>query len=428
MVDPVLIVEGYLNSVSYPGDDMVDDLMVAAMMVFEQHEDRRIMQELVKLHCDAAKTHKARGIEHWNEVFDGEYAGCWWEDLTYLQGLMVFGDDRLAGHQIAILVRTWDEWYPNHAESAPAWEEVRDTLARVLGDNDGGDPDPGWYLAVERATACTSYVPADDLGGTLTETSGPNMAHRVWAEAHVKRGNQLIPIPGYKHWSINSVDAPMGDLQTANFSTWQEWLASWPYFDCQWAVTDPQSPRGIHYYIWARYERASGIPTLLAYYSEWYYRIATAKNHSPADPELYETLQAVTRRLAEIEQEQELPGGLGVGSYAEGTMRIEDRLPVALGVLRALAPAEHQIAAADMQRIDGEVEDDDWWASEAADWVLEEIVDAVNEILGEHGVYLGSNENDPADFGIWYEIDDWEEDDEEHDDDDDWDWADDLPS
>ena len=85
------------------------------------------------------------------------------------------------------------------------------------------------------------------------------------------------------------------------------------------------------------------------------------------------------------------------GTVSHGTMRAEDLIPAFLDAL-----AEHDMAAHDAIRDEyGHSWEDDWdYDSEDAEFMLEALFDALNNIAPE-GTYFGSHPGDGCDYGFW---------------------------
>lgn len=97
-----------------------------------------------------------------------------------------------------------------------------------------------------------------------------------------------------------------------------------------------------------------------------------------------------------------------IGTISHGTLRTQDLIPSFLDTLAELAPEHHEqmfmgpfgpIPAYAM-----EDQDSDWWNSEDASSLLEELEDLLNDHAPEF-CYFGTSEGDGSDFGFWP---DWE--------------------
>jgi len=93
-----------------------------------------------------------------------------------------------------------------------------------------------------------------------------------------------------------------------------------------------------------------------------------------------------------------------VGSISHGTMRPQDLIPRFLDALREYAPAMYaQIIAASIPVIPSDAqidEDHPWWSSEEAQYLLENLFDALEECAPD-GYYFGSHPGDGSDYGFW---------------------------
>jgi len=86
-----------------------------------------------------------------------------------------------------------------------------------------------------------------------------------------------------------------------------------------------------------------------------------------------------------------------IGTVSHGTMRLEDLIPTFIGTLTvhgAFVPAGIPT--------DG---DDDYYASEKAQWDLDALFDALDEIAPD-GCYFGAHPGDGSDYGFWPAADD----------------------
>lgn len=82
-----------------------------------------------------------------------------------------------------------------------------------------------------------------------------------------------------------------------------------------------------------------------------------------------------------------------------GTMRNQDLILAFLDVAQKIAPSE----CAQISSVSSYVlEDDDaeWWTSEDAHYLLEELFDLLNQYAPE-GFYFGAHEGDGSDYGFW---------------------------
>ncbi|WP_201243289.1 hypothetical protein [Halochromatium salexigens] len=91
-----------------------------------------------------------------------------------------------------------------------------------------------------------------------------------------------------------------------------------------------------------------------------------------------------------------------IGTISHGTLRTQDLIPTFLDAVRDLAPC-----AAPFGPIPSYAQEDDsadWWDSEDAGCLLEELTD----ILSDHApafCYFGPHEGDGSDFGFWIDPD-----------------------
>lgn len=113
----------------------------------------------------------------------------------------------------------------------------------------------------------------------------------------------------------------------------------------------------------------------------------------------------------EAETERKLPSAPPVGTVSHGTLRTYDLINAFRAELQKRAPAAYQqtfIPACGFSPIPSDAEGDDshgFWDSDEAGWLLEALVDALNDAAPE-GYYFGAHEGDGADFGFWPHGDD----------------------
>lgn len=94
----------------------------------------------------------------------------------------------------------------------------------------------------------------------------------------------------------------------------------------------------------------------------------------------------------------------GLGSWSEGTLITADVLDAALDCLRTLR--QDLAAGFDKMLEDNEADsqehapDEDFWTSDCASEILEEIEAAINDNLPPY-LYWGAQEGDGACFGVW---------------------------
>lgn len=97
-----------------------------------------------------------------------------------------------------------------------------------------------------------------------------------------------------------------------------------------------------------------------------------------------------------------------VGTVSHGTLRTQDLIPAFLRELRRVNPdAYQQLAtpAAGFPIVPAYAEEDDaseWWASEAAGYVLDMLTDEL-AMCAPRGLYFGAHWGDGSDFGWWPE-------------------------
>lgn len=98
-----------------------------------------------------------------------------------------------------------------------------------------------------------------------------------------------------------------------------------------------------------------------------------------------------------------------MGTVIHGTFRPQDLIPAFLSELRERSPeAYSQIVSTPFGAVPAYVmdegENDPWWGSEEAQFLIEELIGALNEAAPE-GHYFGAHEGDGSDFGFWPEED-----------------------
>ena len=89
-----------------------------------------------------------------------------------------------------------------------------------------------------------------------------------------------------------------------------------------------------------------------------------------------------------------------LGTVIYGTMLEEDLIPAFLNALERL---DHERAASYWDEIPEEALDNpehEWWQSDEAFWMLEELFDVLNEYTPPF-VYFGANEGNGSDYGFW---------------------------
>lgn len=92
------------------------------------------------------------------------------------------------------------------------------------------------------------------------------------------------------------------------------------------------------------------------------------------------------------------------GTLISGTHRKQDLIPKFLSAIREYWPAGYaQLMALPFGVVPAhaqENEDADWWDSESADYMLEELW-GVLEDLAPEDYYFGAHPGDGSDFGFW---------------------------
>lgn len=97
---------------------------------------------------------------------------------------------------------------------------------------------------------------------------------------------------------------------------------------------------------------------------------------------------------------------MNVGTVIRGTLRNQDLIPALLDELRDRDPTAYaQMVMQPFGIIPSyalEDEDSEWWDSEEACWLLEEVIDALNDCAPE-GYHFGPHPDDEEVFGYWPE-------------------------
>jgi hypothetical protein len=95
---------------------------------------------------------------------------------------------------------------------------------------------------------------------------------------------------------------------------------------------------------------------------------------------------------------------LGIGSYSEGTLKVDD---LVYAFLYALDSVDHEQAeklkAGHPERFGEEVEEDAW-EDESASWFLDTLDSALNSHCAPY-TFFGTSEGDGASFGVWPDLD-----------------------
>jgi len=89
-----------------------------------------------------------------------------------------------------------------------------------------------------------------------------------------------------------------------------------------------------------------------------------------------------------------------LGTVIHGTMREEDLIPAFLDELERLDPKRASSYWDEIPEEALEDPENDWWDSDEASWMLEELFDVLNEFAPPY-VYFGANEGDGSDYGFW---------------------------
>ena len=87
---------------------------------------------------------------------------------------------------------------------------------------------------------------------------------------------------------------------------------------------------------------------------------------------------------------------------SKATLRIQDLIPAFLSVLRERDSATYDQIMVNRYLSAHALEDDEaeYWESEDALWLLEELFDVLND-TAEEGEYFGAHEGDGSLFGFW---------------------------
>ena len=103
---------------------------------------------------------------------------------------------------------------------------------------------------------------------------------------------------------------------------------------------------------------------------------------------------------------------LEIGTVSHGTMRMEDLISAFHGALEDVDP-DHPLLA-ELQQVykdnpaDDQDASDEWYDSEDAEYMLEELFDALDEHCPPY-CYFGAHEGDGSDYGCWVSWEDVEE-------------------
>jgi hypothetical protein len=94
-----------------------------------------------------------------------------------------------------------------------------------------------------------------------------------------------------------------------------------------------------------------------------------------------------------------------IGTISHGTLRPRDLIPAFLDAVQEYAPAHYEGMMASAfapipAYVMDEGDDSDWWNSEDAGFLLEELFNILEEAAPE-GMYFGAHPGDGSDFGFW---------------------------
>lgn len=113
--------------------------------------------------------------------------------------------------------------------------------------------------------------------------------------------------------------------------------------------------------------------------------------------------ESVMRILSEGEQ---------VGTIIHGTMRSQDLIPAFMKVVERNDSAKAEELYDEYPELKGAIEDEasgvdnEWFESEDADWLLNEVLFDLLDSYSPDGCYFGANEGDGSDYGYWPEYED----------------------
>ena len=89
-----------------------------------------------------------------------------------------------------------------------------------------------------------------------------------------------------------------------------------------------------------------------------------------------------------------------LGTVIHGTLLASDLIPAFINKLETLNPEKASSYWSEIPEDALEDQDHDWWDSEEALWMLEEIFDVLNEYAPPY-CYFGALEGDGSDYGFW---------------------------
>ena len=88
------------------------------------------------------------------------------------------------------------------------------------------------------------------------------------------------------------------------------------------------------------------------------------------------------------------------GSVISGTMKNRDLILAFMKVVRDTSEYEQMIVCHTIPAYADDDPDSEWWESENASYLLEELFDILNYYAPD-GCYFGAHPGDGADFGFW---------------------------
>ena len=99
-------------------------------------------------------------------------------------------------------------------------------------------------------------------------------------------------------------------------------------------------------------------------------------------------------------------------SVSHGTLRNQDLIPAFLEAVLQLDPDTpmaliNTTMPEELREAPQDNDDHEWWYTETAYWVLEQLDDVLNDYAPD-GYYFGAHEGDGSDFGFWKIIDEEE--------------------
>ena len=88
------------------------------------------------------------------------------------------------------------------------------------------------------------------------------------------------------------------------------------------------------------------------------------------------------------------------GTIPHGTLRTQDLIESFMDALQSLDEATYIRLNSELVEMRGEM-GEDWFDSEDASEMLDELFDTLDAIASESGMYFGATEGDGSDFGFW---------------------------